>query len=86
MKNYGKQTSTVKPDALEITASKVFVYEDIKKIEVKHEDITEVMYEFNLVEYDKDEYISIMSERNSMLEEEMTSTQMALCEVYELLG
>lgn len=37
-------------------------------------------------EYTKDEYIQMVSDKNSSLEDELTSTQIALTEVYELLG
>ena len=43
-------------------------------------------YEFNMIQYEKDEYILMMSEKNSELEKQVTDTQLALCEVYELLG
>jgi len=37
-------------------------------------------------EYTKDEYIQMVSDKNSALEVELTSTQIALTEVYEKLG
>ena len=37
-------------------------------------------------EYTKDEYIQMVSDKNSDLEEELTNTQIALTEVYELIG
>ena len=37
-------------------------------------------------EYTKDEYIQMVSDKNSALEEELTNTQIALTEVYELIG
>ena len=88
MIDYGKQSSAVKPEEMEITSSKVFIYSDITEVSVvatENED-AHIMYEFNLVEYDKDEYISLMSTKNSTMENELTSTQIALCEVYEMLG
>ena len=42
-------------------------------------------WQFNLFEYEKDEYIKIISERNLELETELTDTQLALCDVYEML-
>lgn len=88
MKQYGTQRSTVKPEDVEITESKVFSYEDITEIKVKNpESDSEVtMYEFTLTEYDKDEYIRIQAEKNASLEEQMTQTQVALCDVYEMLA
>lgn len=88
MKQYGTQRSTVKPEDVEITESRVFSYEDITEIKVKNpESDNEVtMYEFTLTEYDKDEYIRIQAEKNASLEEQMTQTQVALCDVYEMLA
>ena len=81
MKNYGIQHSTVKPASMEITETKVFLYKDITEIQTEDG----VQYEFDLVEYDKDEYIKIISEKNAALEQQVTDTQLALCEVYELM-
>lgn len=88
MKDYGVQRSAVEPLEVEITETKVFVASDVKKITVNMdmEEQEHVEYEFNLVEYDKDEYIKMISDKNSALEAEITNTQIALCEVYELLG
>lgn len=88
MKQYGTQRSTVKPEDVEITESKVFSYKNITEIKVKNpESDDEVkMYEFTLTEYDKDEYIRIQAEKNASLEEQMTQTQVALCDVYEMLA
>ena len=87
MKQYGTQRSTVKPEDVEITESKVFTYESITEINVKnHESDDEItMYEFTLTEYDKDEYIRIQAEKNASLEEQMTQAQEAMCEIYEMM-
>lgn len=88
MKQYGTQRSTVKPEDVEITESRVFNYEDITEIKVKNPESDDevTMYEFTLTEYDKDEYIRIQAEKNASLEEQMTQTQVALCDVYEMLA
>lgn len=88
MKQYGTQRSTVKPEDVEITESKVFNYENITEIKVKNPESDDevTMYEFTLTEYDKDEYIRIQAEKNASLEEQMTQTQVALCDVYEMLA
>ena len=86
MKNYGIQKSSVLPNNFEITDSKVFVYEDIEKIISKIEDQEIAEYQFNLIEYDKDEYIKIISEKNEELNQQIIDTQLALCEVYELIS
>ena len=88
MKQYGTQRSTVKPEDVEITESRVFSYEDITEIKVKNPESDDevTMYGFTLTEYDKDEYIRIQAEKNASLEEQMTQTQVALCDVYEMLA
>lgn len=88
MKQYGTQRSTVKPEDVEITESRVFSYEDITEIKVKNPESGDevTMYEFTLTEYDKNEYIRIQAEKNASLEEQMTQTQVALCDVYEMLA
>lgn len=87
MKQYGTQRSTVKPEDVEITESKVFTYEGITEIKVKNPESDDevTMYEFTLTEYDKDEYIRIQAEKNASLEEQMTQAQEAMCEIYEMM-
>ena len=85
MKNYGLQRSAVEPKAVEITESKVFVAKDIEQVTVTMDEQEVQEYQFNLMEYDKDEYIQIISEKNEELEQQMTDTQIALCDVYEML-
>lgn len=87
MKQYGTQRSTVKPEDVEITESKVFTYENITEIKVKNPESDDevTMYEFTLTEYDKDEYIRIQAEKNASLEEQMTQAQEAMCEIYEMI-
>ena len=86
MKNYGIQKSSVLPNNFEITDSKVFVYENIEEIISKFEEQEITEYQFNLIEYDKDEYIKIISEKNEELNQQIIDTQLALCEVYELIS
>lgn len=87
MIDYGTQRSTVKPLELELTETKVFVASNISPVD---EPGTEEQpgftgYEFDLVEYGKDEYIKLIDGKNKVLETQMTDTQIALCEVYEMM-
>ena len=65
----------------------VYVHDDIQllKKEDEHGNPVEV-YQYHEVQYGKDEYIKAMSEKNSKLENQLTDTQLALCDVYELIG
>ena len=76
MIDYGVQRSTVKPDGIEITESKVFVYSDIKKISER--DF--LGYEFILQEYSKDEFIQAQVKKTSLLEKQMKDMQSAFIE------
>jgi hypothetical protein len=87
MIDYGKQRSTVKPLEVELTESKVFVASNISPVSENEGTEQEfVGFEFDLTEYSKDEYIQLQADRNSAMEEEVTATQLALCDVYEMLG
>lgn len=83
MIDYGIQKSTVKPKEVEILESKVFVASDIKDTEETINGETVKGFEFNLKGYEKDEYIQ---HQNDDLSSQMTNAQMALCDIYELVG
>lgn len=64
----------------------VYVHSDIKNVK-------DGLWEYHEIQYDKDEYIALMaknnkllSEKNKMLEKQITYTEVALTEVYELLN
>jgi hypothetical protein len=86
MVDYGKVRSTVRPEEKVIDDYSVWINTDIQEVEVTIMDDTHTEYEFSQVRYTKDEYIKMIDERNSTLESNLTDTQLALCEVYEMLG
>jgi len=86
MIDYGRTRSAVKPDEVEITESSVFVASDIKEFTETVDGQDVKGFEFNLVGYDKDEYIRQIHDENDSLAQQMTETQVALCDVYEVLG
>lgn len=86
MTELGKQKSTVKPQEVEILETKVFVASNIKAVSETIGEVTFEGFEFDLVEYGKDEYIRLQAELNCRLEKELTGTQEALCDVFELLN
>lgn len=77
--------STIKPKKIEIDEYSVWVNEDIKEITITDENSSHTEYEYNQTQYSKDEYILILSENNKNLEDMLTNTQLAICEVYEML-
>lgn len=74
--------STIKPNEIEILETKVFVAENIR--EVSEEDFEG--FEFNLKEYEKDEYINTLAEKNKDLEVQIIENEEALIELYEMVG
>lgn len=86
MKDYGLTRAMEIPKEIDIKETKVFVTTDIEQITVETEEDTHIEYQFNLIEYEKDEYIQMMVEKEKDLERQITDTQLALCDVYEMLG
>ena len=65
----------------------VYVHTNITRIETDADGKKiDGLYQYNEVQYDKDEYIRLMSEKNEALEEQMTQAQEAMCEIYEMLS
>ena len=85
MVDYGTVRSTVRPEEKVVDEHSVWLSTDIQGVEVTHEDDTHIEYEFNQVQYSKDEYIKLLDERNDVLDTRLTDTQLALVEVYELM-
>ena len=44
------------------------------------------MFEYYEIQYDKDEYITILSEKSTAQELQLTNTQLALTELFESMG
>ena len=78
--------STIKPNEIEIDEYSVWINSDIHEIKVPDENSLHTEYEFNQTQYSKDEFIRLMSEQNKNLEDKLTDTQLALCDVYEMIG
>ena len=75
--------SSIKPKNIEILKNKVFVSNNITEVEKNFDDETYTEYEYELIEYSKDEYIKLLAQKNTELENSLTETQLALCEIYE---
>jgi hypothetical protein len=87
MKNFGKQRSTVKPESKVIDEFSVWIHSNIREvIEYVGTDNEFIGFEFDMVRYDKDEYIKIQADKYEALEVQITDTQLALCEIYESIG
>lgn len=91
MQKYAKVRSTAKTVLpLELDEYHVTVNNGISEIHepAKEEDPSSGFDGWEIEEqiiYDKDEYIVLLSERNSSLEQQATDLQMALVDVYEMM-
>ncbi len=88
MRDLGIVQSTERPSDVDIRETKVFVASDVKEVHEKKTDEQPGFdgYSYNLKEYDKDEYIKSIQAKNAELEDETTQVQVALTEVYEMIG
>lgn len=86
MKEYNNVRSTVKPKEIEIDEYSVWVTHDIREVTVTEDCEEHMEYEFNQIQYSKDEYIQLLDEQNKALENQVTNAQMALCDIYEMIG
>ena len=88
MKDFGRvQGSGEQAKPLIVGKTTVYVHTDIQKVEQDAEgNPVDDLYSYNEIQYDKDEYIKLLSEQNDTLEQQLTDTQLALCDVYEMIG
>lgn len=68
MKDHGKVRSTVQPEPLIIDEFSVWVHSNITPVEEIDDENEFVGFEFDMVQYDKDEYIKLMEQRNDVTE------------------
>ncbi len=78
MIDYGRQRSTVQPEPMVLDEHSVWIHTNIQEVEETVGEEVFSGYEFDMVQYTKDEYIS-------KLDDQLTDTQLALVEVYELI-
>lgn len=85
MKDYGTVTSSVEPQELEVNDLVVRVASDITEIETEIEGEETTQYQYHLVEYDKDEYIKLMSGVQAQNTSDIDDCMVALTEIYEAM-
>lgn len=86
MKDYGRIRSTVRPEPLELDELSAYINTNISEITVEYDGEAHTEYEFNQVRYSKDEYIKLQAEQLAAQDTQIVDTQLALCDVYEMLG
>ena len=71
-----------RPKDIEITNTQVLINENIQPYE--QNDLQG--FEYNIIIYEKDEYIAFLARKNQELETALLDTQSVLCDIYEELG
>lgn len=86
MVDYGKVRSTIKPESVVIDDYSVWENTSIEAVSENVGTETEFNgFEYNMVQYDKNEYILKQAQANAELSNQLTETQLALCDVYEMI-
>lgn len=86
MVDYGKVRSTIKPESVVIDDHSVWENTSIEAVSENVGTETEFNgFEYNMVQYDKNEYILKQAQANAELSDQLTETQLALCDVYEMI-
>ena len=78
MINYGQMHSMVRPKEIEITDTAVFIANNITSNEVEIDDHNVVEYVYDLISYDKNEYLEVQNEKIASLEQELQATKILL--------
>ena len=86
MVDYGTVKSAVRPEEKVVDDYSVWLATDITENTISDDQGERTEFEYHLVQYSKDEYIKLIDDRNAELEEQLTDTQLALCDVYEMIG
>lgn len=86
MVDYGKVRGTIKPESVVIDDYSVWENTSIEAVSENVGTETEFNgFEYNMVQYDKNEYILKQAQANAELSDQLTETQLALCDVYEMI-
>ena len=87
MINYGKVRSTIKPESIVIDEFSVWQHTNIQSVSENVGKENEfVGFEYEMIQYDKDEFILNQAAENEVLQQQITDAQLALCEVYEMMA
>lgn len=81
MINYGQVKGSVRPQEIEITSDKVFIASNIEAYEETIDEHNISGFKYNLIEYNKDEYIILLSQTNAdiaALREELEAAKILL--------
>ncbi len=78
MIDYGKQFGFTHPQETEITGTSVFIASNIEEVTREIEEHQITGYEYDLVQYTKDEYLIRQANHIAALEEELAAAKILL--------
>lgn len=78
MKNYGKVYSASRPQEVEFTATSVFIASNIEPYTREMDEDMEEGYEYDYVEYTKDEYLIQQTNKINELQQELEAAKILL--------
>lgn len=87
IKNVYGSAQQAKP--LIITSDTVYIHTDIQRVTIEataEMDNPPELYQYNEIQYEKDEFLELIVNKNQELEDQITDTQLALTEIYEVLA
>lgn len=79
-KVYGSKNNII---PLLINGNTVYIRSNFQKVNTETSDDNCEIYTYDETQYTKDEYITLLSNENTTLKQQILDTQLALCEIYE---
>lgn len=78
MKDFGRVRGNDEPQSIQITASSVFIASNIQPYEETIDEHYMCGFEYDLIQYDKDEYLLLLARQNNDLMDELQATKILL--------
>lgn len=86
MIDYGTVKSSVCPEPMVIDEFSVWINTNIEESTETGADGEEIKgFQYQMIQYTKDEYIQMMVEKNQKTDQQVTEAQLALIELYEMM-
>ncbi len=84
MKDYGMVRSTVRPEPVKVDEFSVWKHSDIQEITENIGEEHEFFgWDYNLLQYEKNEFLKLQISESTQVSEQITDAQLALCELCE---
>jgi len=78
MMNLGRVRSNDQPQEIKITDSSVFIASNIQTYEETIDEHYITGFEYNLIQYSKDEYLLLLAQQNNELKDELQAAKILL--------